>query len=166
MNPHKDSGDVKDGWTITLCWGNFEGADAVYPGLRKMFRQRPMDLMMTRASVLEHWNTDLTSGRRFCTTFFSKSNVMEPKAAPYKCESCPSTFARPNDLRSHYLTVVRKFGEEGKLKGDHDIQALRARYGWNEAGYTPGAQGQRAQAARKAKLEKKKRHCNRDTEPE
>ena len=166
-SPHKDSGDIKDGWTVTLCWGDFEGAYAVYPGLGKMFKQQPMDLMMTRASVLEHWNTDLTSGQRFCTAFFSKSNVMEPKAAPYECESCSSAFNCSDSLRRHYQTAVRKFGEKGELKVNHDIQALRDRYGWNEFGFLPGAHGQKAQAAWKAKLEKKKnKHCNGNSEPE
>ena len=168
-NPHKDSGDVKDGWTVTFCWGNFDGADAVYPGLRKVFKQRPMDLMMTRASVLEHWNTDLISGHRFCTAFFSKANVMEPKDAPYVCEYCPLAFGRPKDLRTHCQRVIREFGEQGTVKGDHDIKALRAKYGLNKMGYAPGAQGQKAQAARKAKLEekkKKKKGYKRSAEPE
>ena len=96
--------------------------------------QKPLDLLMTRAPVLEHWNTDLIAGQRYCTVFFSKANVMDPKAAPHVCEYCPSAYATAHDLQRHCQLIVRA-AKAGKDIGQHDIGVFRERYQWDASGY-------------------------------
>lgn len=85
VHPHRDSGDVKNGWVTTNCWGTFEGGLPAFSALEMVFDQRPVDLVFARSTVLEHWVTPITAGERYGQTHFTKKFVMDASSRGYEC---------------------------------------------------------------------------------
>ncbi len=112
VGPHKDPGDVKDGWVATCCWGEFEGAHAVFPDLACKFKQEPGDLLLARPAVLEHWITPITKGNRACHVRFTKANVLRPDEIRFECPITPCSrgYKADSSLLRH-------------LKNDHSMGA-------------------------------------------
>jgi len=74
--PHKDSGDVKDGWVAMCCFGNFTGGELVFPDLGIKIPYVPGDVIFFRSSVLEHFVAPF-KGERSVLVFFTKKTTWE-----------------------------------------------------------------------------------------
>ena len=115
VGPHKDRGDVKDGWVATCCWGDFEGALAVFPDLFAKFKQEPGDILLARTAVLEHWITAITKGFRASQVWFTKANILQPDQISLRCPitNCPKGYKERSSLLRH-------------LRNDHGLNASDA----------------------------------------
>lgn len=122
----------------TYCWGDFEGAEAVFPGLSAIVKQEAGDLLFSRSAVLEHWIKEIKSGQRFGNARFTKRNVLEPTTERYFCPvpGCdkvdgyatqaalhqhktrkhPGERAKRNRERKSQIKAAQKSGKMGKTK--------------------------------------------------
>ena len=104
VQPHRDPGDARDGWTSTNSWGNYEGAWAVFPDLGIMIEQEPGDIMLCRSHYLEHWITKITSGERYSCIRMTKENVINPLEQWARCPvpGCDWISGRVASIRVHF----------------------------------------------------------------
>ena len=72
VDPHKDSGDVKDGWVAMTCLGKFSGGELCLPQCGVRIPYEVGDVVLFRASVLEHWIMPW-EGKRYSMVFFTKA---------------------------------------------------------------------------------------------
>lgn len=114
VDPHKDKGDVKDGWVSTTCFGDFEGAHPVFPELHLRLDMKPGDLVLAKSAVAEHFLTPIVSGERGCHTRFTKANILCPNVKVFDCpiEGCSRGYQVKQSLRVHLL---KKTGENHGL---------------------------------------------------
>ena len=129
VHPHRDAGDVKNGWGATNCWCTFEGGLPAFGALNLVFNQKPMDLMFARSAVLEHWLTPITLGERYCQTHFTKKFVMDPSSRDYECYWCGTGFASNRSLRRHWHSFVR-YPHRKAPDNIHNIAEIRRLNGW------------------------------------
>ena len=103
VDPHKDVGDVKDGWVISYPWMDFEGGDAVYLDLALRFKQRAGDFIMSRSCRLSHMTMPITAGQRWGNTWFTKAKILETPILTFFCDEpgCASSYTTPGGLRWH-----------------------------------------------------------------
>lgn len=74
VGPHKDSGDIKDGWVAMCAWGEFEGGEMILPELQMQLRFQQGGVIFLRSALFEHFIAPFT-GERAATIFFTKKNV-------------------------------------------------------------------------------------------
>lgn len=74
VDPHKDAGDIKNGWVAMLCTGEFEGGLLVLPELGIKLNYRPGDVVFMRSSLVEHFISDYC-GQRTSMVFFTKGTA-------------------------------------------------------------------------------------------
>ncbi|KAH0613073.1 uncharacterized protein H6S33_009453 [Morchella sextelata] len=74
VRPHRDRGDRKDGYTMMICAGNFTKGHLVIPDLRIRLDFKPVDVIMFKAAILEHYLTDF-EGDRTSFVFFNHQNI-------------------------------------------------------------------------------------------
>ena len=74
VEPHKDRGDVKEGWVAMCCFGEFTGGEFVVPALNIRFCFKPGDILFLRSAVLEHYVTAI-DGSRSSMVFFTKKQL-------------------------------------------------------------------------------------------
>lgn len=77
VGPHKDSNDVKEGWVVMACFGEFEGGELCLPGLGYNVPFQPGDVVLFRSAVLEHWVAPF-EGTRYSCVFFTKQSTWKP----------------------------------------------------------------------------------------
>ena len=105
VNPHKDGGDVKQGWTFTNVWGDFtQGGEAVLPGLGLKFVQQPGDLLMFPASVIEHMILPHEGGDRFSNVRSTKQNIFDASIPRFFCNigRCEGKYVNMSGLTKHW----------------------------------------------------------------
>ncbi len=103
VGPHKDKGDVKDGLVATTCYGDFEGAHAVFPELHTKLDQRPGDIVLAMSAVSEHYITPIESGERQGHTRFTKEDILHPHEKRFDCpfEGCVKGFKTTSSVKRH-----------------------------------------------------------------
>lgn len=77
VGPHKDSGDVREGWVAMACFGDFKGGELCLPALGYKVPFQPGDVVLFRSAVLEHW-IEPFNGTRYSCVFFTKSSSWKP----------------------------------------------------------------------------------------
>lgn len=83
VNPHKDMSDFRDGWAVMCCFGEFQHGELCLPTLTihtnngeqegVRIRYGPGDVVLFRATVLEHWLSEY-QGSRTALVYHTKSN--------------------------------------------------------------------------------------------
>ena len=104
VGPHRDKKDVKDGWTAVYCWGEFTGADQVFPDLKYKIKLEPGDLVLAHYALLTHYVEDIQEGYRYGAVRFTRGDILRPRPEPrFPClqESCKSRFGNLSSLKSH-----------------------------------------------------------------
>lgn len=76
VDPHKDAGDIRDGWVAMTCVGDFEDGLLVLPELNIKLEYLPGDVVFMRSSLVEHYISDY-SGHRTSMVFFTKGTTKE-----------------------------------------------------------------------------------------
>ena len=77
--PHRDGGDVEDGWVIMTVFGDFEGGYLCLPDLGVRVPFQPNDVVIFRSALLEHYITAF-KGQRYSAVFFTKATVVAEEA--------------------------------------------------------------------------------------
>ncbi|KAL6713337.1 hypothetical protein ACLMJK_008802 [Lecanora helva] len=112
--PHADVGNDPTSWTSTNSWGDYEGACAVFPESKIMFKMEPGDLVLCRATYVEHWITKITNGQRYCNTRFTKRDVVRSIPTDIKCPvpNCGKMYAHFNSLSGHIADAHHGISDE------------------------------------------------------
>jgi hypothetical protein len=80
VGPHKDVGDVRDGWVAMMAVGNYKGGAVVLPALGIQLQHEPGDVIFFRSAVLEHFVAPF-EGDRAAVVFFTKNDLFAGRAA-------------------------------------------------------------------------------------
>jgi len=117
-NPHKDPGDVKQGWTITYPLGNFTGGEVVFLDLGLKFGQQAGDILMAPASVLTHMVLPHQGGDRYSHVWFTKADVMDPPEHKYFCNIglCTVGYKQKAGLQTHWATKNEPYHEAARQR--------------------------------------------------
>lgn len=73
---HKDAGDNCDGWAAMTCVGDFTGGELCFPDLDVKLRYLPGDVILFRASMLQHFVK--TTSKSLQRTFFQIFKMLTP----------------------------------------------------------------------------------------
>ena len=73
---YKDRGDVKDGWVVMICCGEFEGGELCFLGLGLKLEHKPGDVIFFHSTLLKYFVFDF-NGNRTSLVFFSYENLID-----------------------------------------------------------------------------------------
>ena len=73
--PHRDGGDMVNGWVAMTVFGDFEGGYLCLPDLNSRIPFQPGDVVIFRSALLEHYVTRF-KGQRYSCVFFTKATVV------------------------------------------------------------------------------------------
>ena len=74
VDPHKDDGDMEQGWVAMFVTGEFTGGDLVLPSLGIKMDYQPGDIVFMRSGELEHY-VDEWEGTRTGVVMFNKTTT-------------------------------------------------------------------------------------------
>ena len=133
--PHIDKGDDRLSWTTTNAWGDYEGAWAVFPESKIMFKMEPGDVVFCRASYVEHWITKIVSGQRYCNTRFTKGDVAHPSPTTVQCPvpECESMFCNFISLSGHLPDKHSGLADEAVELIINEVELATSPYNDSEA---------------------------------
>ncbi|KAI5842218.1 hypothetical protein DFP73DRAFT_608522 [Morchella snyderi] len=80
VRPHRDGGDRKLGFTMTICAGDFTDGYLVLPSLKIKLDFKPGDVIMFKSALLEHYMTKF-EGDRTCFNYsqLSLGGITHPR---------------------------------------------------------------------------------------
>ncbi|MCJ1392007.1 hypothetical protein MMC18_004874 [Xylographa bjoerkii] len=136
VDPHKDSGDVKDGWVATTLEGDWTGGHVVFPEFGIKINQKPGAVLFARAALLLHCVGRIESGDRYCMTHFTKADILKPPVQnkedkAFQCPACPCGFSNASNLSRHLRDLENAILAKKKLPDKkHDFAELRKVLKW------------------------------------
>lgn len=127
VGPHKDKGDVKDGFVAITCYGNFEGAHAVFPELDTKLDQRPGDILFAMSAVSIHYITPIESGERQSHVRFTKADILHSHKKIFECpiEGCGNGYKTDSSVKRHLLSKKRSGHALDKAKVDELMSKVK-----------------------------------------
>lgn len=130
--PHRDTQDFRDGFAVTMPFGDYEGAIIQLPELRHpdtgapiCFIQRPGDMLALKSKQIQHCVTPIKSGERWVLVYASKHTMIEKVTRDpiyRKCHFCEKVL--DVSPMAHHLWEKVDPARRGGPDGIHDPSSV------------------------------------------
>ncbi|KAL8688498.1 MAG: hypothetical protein Q9218_005606 [Villophora microphyllina] len=111
VDPHKDSNDAKQSWTVTHVVGKFTGGLVALPELGIRIKQEQGDFLIMHAAILTHFVEEIEEGERFSQVYFTRKDILFPAEEPKEKVEWPCPFPGCSKRAPKYK------GIKGHLRG-------------------------------------------------